>query len=337
MQISHVNPNLLLKVKVVENHYSTPLIVDTLNEYLSNSAELLFKYCGRFRAQLMCILSVYQTDHRKQLSSYSIEENQIAFMKAVSTFDYQPIKELYLDRSIIYSQVKAISRDLFELVQLETKAIKTGKKKLYKDFLTFKKEFEITIDPLILYNSVKSWLDLYITFRNSIIQNYVKFAFSKSMEVVAKSQVYLDPNETTHNFLLAVNRAIDKCDKKAGTLTSYIQSWFLNAKSNAEFDHEYGNVYHLPNSQKLKNIGKESIDNNFAISINDENNNYVLEVPESSEKIDPESIKSYDENLLLALKKVKNIRLAYLTMGIPIVLSAKEIQKLKKKSQGLVY
>jgi hypothetical protein len=336
MRVTHINPNQLLKTtNAVENHYSTPLIVDTLNEYISNCAELLFKYSGHFRAQMTCLISVYQTDHRKQLSSYSFEDNQIAFMTANVNFDYTPIRNLYIDRSVIFSQVNSFIKDLEYLVKLEIKSVKLKKRRIIKDFLLRKEFFELSIDPLVLLNAAKAWLELYIHFRNSIINNYRKFAFSKSMELSSRSQVYLDPNEVWMNFMLAVNRAIDKCDKKAGTLTSYIQQWFLNAKSSPEFRHEYGNVYYLPSSQKIRS-NSQNMENNFAISITEENSTYILEIPETSEKLDFEAIKDYDEVFLKKLQSLRSIKLAYLSMGIPVILSEREKNRLHIRQSKLV-
>ena len=172
MFVSHINPTHLLKINShVEDHYSTPLIVDTLNTYLCNAAELLFNETDYFKAQILCLISVYQTDHRKQIAAVSFDEVQKSCIEATVTNEFSMIKNLYLDRSIIYSLVNSFMTELDVAKSYYIKSVKKPTVRRVNRYNIEKTRLGVTTDVLNLYNNVKSWLNLYIEFRNSIISN----------------------------------------------------------------------------------------------------------------------------------------------------------------------
>lgn len=333
MHITHYNPNNLLKVESDDiSHYSTPLIVETLNTYLFNAIEPAFYASDKFKAQFICLIGVYHTDNRKQLASLPFNKIQTAFLSALyDKANFYRVRDLYIDRSIAYSQIAAFFKELEILKSHYITSLEFPSKANILIYQEHKRFLGLNADPVALYNELSIWLDLYVEFRNSIINNYIKFSFIKSMGIANSIDTFVDHNELYMNYLLAVNRAVDKCDKAKGTLTPYIMKWFLNAKSHPDFPHEYGVVYTIPNNQKIKRVGDSNVVNNFAESLHDED--VLNEIEKGGEDTPDFDETKLDTFLMRKLGRLKECHLAYMVMGFPIHVSAKQRRRLKQLSK----
>lgn len=104
----------------------------------------------------------------------------------------------------------------------------------------------------------------------------------------------------------------------------------MNANSHPEFPHEYGVSYYLPNNQKIKRVGDKELvarSNNFSESLHSESIQDELDVIEAP-------IPDFDENnmdhhLLKKLSKIKEVHLAYMSVGLPIYLTNSQKSRLK--------
>lgn len=99
------------------------------------------------------------------------------------------------------------------------------------------------------------WHQQSIAFKGMIMEKYMRFVMMEA-QMFHKQQRHHNPHlnfdidDIAQNFILAVNKAIDKCDAQQGTLTSYIQNWIKDAKGNPQLRGEYGIAYTIPASQR---------------------------------------------------------------------------------------
>jgi hypothetical protein len=173
-------------------------------------------------------------------------------------------------------------------------------------------------------------------FRNDNINKFIRLAYIKAKAAKKNSDIYVDSEELMMNYILAINRAIDKCDLTKGALASYVEQWFLNAKTNAEFGHEYGISYALPSAQRSKNtkLNKWHLQSNFAPSIDDEFSDVgreVQQMPDEAAAMDFDNL-DFDPKLLEKFRHIKKARLAFLAIRLPIILTPQEQALLRGKS-----
>jgi hypothetical protein len=314
------------------NHYSTSQIVETLNDFLCSSAEILFKNSEKFRAHIATMLAVFQTDHRKHLSNASLRDTQVAIFHALSTHDFNPIKQIYMDRSFLFSAVASMMYEISMAADIERKLLVKFSAKRERKLAQIKAHLGLASSPILIEAAVDVWLNLYVEFRNENINKYIRLAFNKAKSAKENSDIYVDIKELTMNYILAINRAIDKCDLTKGTLTSYVEKWFLNAKTNADFSHEYNVAYTMPAAQRSKSTKLKNwhLQSNFSPSLDEDN----AELKNEIEQIVDENTLDFDQfnidvNLLKKYRNIKQTRLAFLTMRLPIILTEEEIKLLK--------
>lgn len=116
------------------------------------------------------------------------------------------------------------------------------------------------------------WLGQALDFKGMIIEKYMRFVMMEAQQFHAqqlRDNPHLDFNldDLAQNFILAVNKAIDKCDAQRGTLTSYIQNWLKDAKGNPAMRGEYGIAFTIPASQR-RAIANSTTNKAVNISVN---------------------------------------------------------------------
>lgn len=112
-------------------------------------------------------------------------------------------------------------------------------------------------------------------FKGQIMEKYMRMAMVEA-QMFHKQQRMDNPHlkfeldELGQNFMLAVSKAVDKCDAQQGTLTTYVQNWIKDAKGNSSLRGEYGIAYTIPAAHRramaAKKDGKPHIVN-ISVSI----------------------------------------------------------------------
>ncbi len=95
-------------------------------------------------------------------------------------------------------------------------------------------------DLYALFQHVRVWYALYLEFRGYLIEKFTRYAIMKAKENYVKVNYALDLDDIIQHYLLAVGKAIDKCDTDEGPLASYVGQWFLNARTTVR--KEIGNL-----------------------------------------------------------------------------------------------
>ena len=308
----------------------TATILSILDDLLYSAFAPLYKETVFFRRLLMQVVLYATEDNRRRISLTEKDKMNAWLLKAVydNSFDFFTMAKL--DRGI-YVDLISQSLVLLEPIEQIEKGI-LGKNKLM--FLEQRRQlsllFGIDEDRLYsLYQWVNSYLKKYLQFKERVVSRYYRLAYHEANKIYHSQSKRIDTTDLFKNLVLSTWKAIDKFDASQGTLTSFIQRNFLNAKTYPEFGHLYQVAYDVPMSARhlLKKQGKTA--ENQSISYDD---------PTVSDKI--ESINtvetdysSVDKNLLLFLRSVPGIEIGLLMLGVPIPLSDKEVERLKGISQ----
>lgn len=96
------------------------------------------------------------------------------------------------------------------------------------------------------------WCKRIYLFRNMIIEKYIRFARVEANKAAANTGLNISKDDLQRALTESIFTAINKYDPTQGTLTRYIQWWFLDAKTNQD-THEEGVAYTIP-SQKRRQL-----------------------------------------------------------------------------------
>ena len=163
----------------------------------------------------------------------------------------------------------------------------------------------------------KAYYKEYISFRNMLMEKYVRFAWNLSQRSKFETSLTIDSEELHANYMLAVAKAIDRYDPDKGPLTACIRWWIQEAKIDPKFSHVYGQSYDL--SADARKQMSDSSQSSFSEEIDDKTDSIskdsILQRMEDAEDV---------SNLLKFLCKTNGTKIARVLYEIPYVLNEDE-------------
>lgn len=171
------------------------------------------------------------------------------------------------------------------------------------------------------------WIGEYEKFRNLIILQFEGLARSQTDSIIRNTSLNIDSDDMYKNMMLGVQRAVDKYSSHKGTLISYVRMWMMDAHTNPQFNHEYGNAFSVSAGERRR-ITTKINEGNHAVS------NLSVDIDEAyftADDITPEKI-LMDDNTGVKISHILNklplAKFAFLTMNIPYFLSPTQKQEL---------
>ena len=178
---------------------------------------------------------------------------------------------------------------------------------------------------------VAYWTEKALTFKHQIIEKYMRLVMLEAHAYATHHKqnnphIRIDLDEVAQNFILAVSKAIDKCNANKGTLTSYVQMWLKDARNTVHFQHSYGFAYSIPTNKRREIAAGKSHINNMVFDLDSAEAQSVAVEYDLESDIDNKKI----VNTVRAISKQADpTGLGRLTLQITEVLSPKERQLLK--------
>ncbi len=320
--------------KIPEN-YSSYEILTTLDTLLLNAVKPLLLYTKFLDRNLSILSGWYINTARRKVASQNTKED---FVTLIAALIIAPKKErltiwktLKLERTIVFWLLQNwldimknwpkyhASNDNDALLSCERKAC----------LLTNENVFQ-------LMQRVDYWFNKAVTFKQSILEKYMRLAMLEASAYCTfqknnNPHLQIDVNDVSQNFILAVSKAIDKCDADKGTLTSYVKTWLQDARNSASGSHEYGTAFYVPTSKKREIARKESTINNLSLSIESDE---VLEL-ESADNVEHayETLNTVNRVRALA-KEADPLGLGRIALKITEVLTPGEVALLLEEAKN---
>lgn len=299
-----------------------------------------------FDSQIIYLLGLVTKNRKRKLSSLPREEFISILCQYLSTTDLNKKVALLeiakIERGFLYNFVVNVLEKLNSFDSIYTTRLlctnKLDRLRLDKKLQVIAKSVGLTSEQAYLVGiQSKDYLELAYSFRNSIVNNYVRYCYKQAKIFCASKSNSFDFQDVWHNFLMSITKAIDKYDCSKGALTSYIKWWILNVQtaSPADHGHEYGTAYTIPQLQRkaLATKNKDSI--NFSLSLNtiltSDGSEAVLKDYVTKESGLDESLeKEQDEDIIKYLIKKADVRsgLARLYLDVSEYFSEKEMKKM---------
>jgi hypothetical protein len=276
-------------------------IQTVLDNLLYRALEPIVLNTSIFDTQIVHILSRITVNKKRKLVSVDRSKAISLLAKALTetkcSVKFSLIVQSKIERCIIHRFINIVLVDLNHFDAL------------YKQNLT-KRDLKIEERMLVIASSlgvrdyeklfcvkaqVTEFIGAYFTYRNSIVDHYVKFTHKVSNSFRTSKLNNYDKGDVLQNFLSAVTKAIDKYDSSKGALTSYINYWLLNAQTCNSNSSEYGIAYTLPHGKKRGKVDDKSCVN-FSMSLDSDellNMAHYDNAHENLERMEENSIIQY--------------------------------------------
>lgn len=88
-------------------------------------------------------------------------------------------------------------------------------------------------DLLLAITNARFWYEEASEFKRMLAEKYLRHAVNNAVKLNGKRGFFnIELDDVIQNHALAVSKAIDKFDPTKGTLTAYINTWFMDARNN---------------------------------------------------------------------------------------------------------
>jgi hypothetical protein len=253
-------------------------IQEALDFLIYKGLEPIIRHSQVFDIQVAHLLGVAATNKKRKISALEREVFIVCLCNVLTTTDLDRkidlLSKAKIERSFVYSFLVNFLSETEDYTDLYTKYL-TCSKHMERTTLDLKlqaieRTVGFTRDHLFsTLNICRHYVELAYTFRNNIVEQYLKHGYKQAHAFCKQKTGNFDFKDVYQSLMAAITKAIDKYDSSKGALTSYINYWILNAQtySNANYGHEYGIAYTMPQLQKRNVQGTKASQVNFSVSL----------------------------------------------------------------------
>ncbi len=225
-----------VKERFNENYTSNQLL-SVLDDALFYAVGAIIRNTTWFNLVLSNVVTWYCDNTRRKISSTAESRNDV-FSTLISVmlsddpeYQIETLRSLQLERSLWFKSCKMFVSNCPEI---------TGH---YHNFL-FKKREGGSLH--VARRDALYWITIAEEMKKAIMEKYMRHVGTQAVHAKKKNPE-IDLEDTVQNFTISLSQAIDKCSSDRGTLTTYINQWFLSAKTRSRSE-EYGTAYVIPDS-----------------------------------------------------------------------------------------
>lgn len=255
----------------VDANLTTPQYLQTYDDLLDNAVRPILDNCRFFDSYLLRILGWQERNFRRKVSFLKRAEFPrlaVGFVLKRSPEErFAAYQDLRLDR-LIRMQVVSLFHSSLENYLAACECELTPPAGVDQASFCFavkaKVEESMKSTPgglLSAYHESKFWFEHAADFKRILMEKYVRLCLNTAKRDYVyyfKCQGKLD--DIIQTYLIAMSRAIDKCDAKQGALTSHIQNWFFSARDAVARQRERNTVSLDQENGDLANSASNSLD-----------------------------------------------------------------------------
>lgn len=253
-------------------------IQEALDFLIYQGLEPIIRHSQVFDIQIAHLLGVAATNKKRKISALDRDDFIVRLCNVLTTTDLDRkidiLSKAKIERSFVYSFLVNFLNETDGYISLYTQYLTCSehieRTRLDLKLQAIERTVGFTRDHLFsTLNICRHYVDLAYTFRNNIVEQYLKHGYKQAHAFCKQKVGNFDFKDVYQSLMTAITKAIDKYDSSKGALTSYINYWVLNAQtySNANYGHEYGIAYTMPQLQKRNVQGTKASQVNFSVSL----------------------------------------------------------------------
>lgn len=248
------NVQLLALKEQIETNLSSHCLAQTLDDLIFKFIDIAVKDTTFVESAIVELIVHVFTDSRRKLSTIPKQELQdqlFSFIVCEKPDKKQKLlRDARIERSVYFRILEIFIKISDEYLQELPKSLETLKPT--NRMLELEKEAQSKTDNFYsLCASTLFWSKPIYNFRNMIVEKFVRFAKVEANKAVSHTGLNISKEDLHKGFIMSMFKAIDKYDSSSGTLTNYIQMWFMDAKTNQNY-HEEGVAYSIPTQLRKK-------------------------------------------------------------------------------------
>ena len=219
--------------------------------------------------RLSRILNWYSEKALKKISGCDRSKFKIYILKFLLSIDkkrkLETLIKLKIDRNILLGLIDFYLKEIDYIFTLHVNSLNDEAIDLYLIDNT-----NYTKDLYLIARDIRNYRDDYLKFKDLIIEKYTRLALIHAQKTYATVNYRVDLDDIVQIYLMHVNKAIDKYDSDKGSLTSYVQKWFMNA-------HSYI-LHHSRSNSNMDEFTEDTFNNYEAeeLKLNNEDENYFI-------------------------------------------------------------
>lgn len=331
---------LLLKPQRLESNLSSHQMIKILDLLIEKALQPICAATDILQEWICELLPLVHGDSRRKVSSVPTE--QLLSMGMASIFvtkkseRFRLINEMKLERGLAFMLLWKLYFLTENYNNYQLKYCKYKDPVIRSHFSGKMQEVEQrcnatrnSLGPAL--NQSSWWADHGVNYKSMIAEKFYKLAYQQASRAASSTNIHVDINDLYKNYLLALNRAIDKFSPDKGVLTSYIQYYFKDANINPDFSHQYGVSYSLPNSRRRELQKKGWMNSSGVVEQNISSGiEESLEIEDHSNYVNEVSTTQTNQRLR-SLGKFREIGLIMLTQNVAYPLTDEE-KRLQRES-----
>lgn len=326
-------------------------IQEIMDKLLYDALDPIVRYMSVFDTQLIYLLATVTKNKKRKVCALDRPETVNVLCKAIASNDPDQkmayIKQLKIERSFIH----VFLTRLLKTYQVPFMVLYSN----YMSDTSKRKTNAAKIEPYLSSTGCRSRSDLYValntcsanltrfySYFSSVSSQYYRLANQRARVIMETNpNNNYDFKDLVQNLLRKVVIALNKYDATNGALTPYIKWWMFNSVTCGSFEHEYGIAYGIPQNHRRKLMDQNNGNVNFSVSIDaaitnedgESSDLHAILTAETGELDDDIASQSFADRLYLAAKRADPHGLARLTLDIPEVFTAKELEFMKATTE----
>lgn len=310
------------------DNYSSHQLLSTLDMLLLHACYPIIERTRFFDRHLGIISGWYSSAARRKIASLPSKDRFTALASAfIVSNDTETRVEIWkkikLERTIVFW----LLNHWLEQMSGWTEAIAENNSEKQRS-CERKACFVIHSSVFQIVQHVEFWRNKASEFKQMLMEKYMRYVMVEANNFYQyhrtnNPHMQFDLDEVAQDFCLAVSKAIDKCDSEKGTLTSYIQNWLHDARTNRS---EYGTAFSLPSNQRRAIAKGTSEINNISISLDAEEVQEIASDSDVEEHLFRSTIVTKVQKLA---KSVDPLGIGRISLKITEILSPEEVTLLK--------
>lgn len=303
----------------LSDNYTTRDYVSSLDTLIYNALRPLVHSSKFSDTFISGITAWYSSNAKRRISRLEKSEffGLVAHMLATDDVEVKMIKlqQMQLERTILFYLIDTWLLSLNGYTRTVAVYAKTKDKEKRAQI----DQFEYTVGKrkgsiVSLYSAVrecKFWMTQYLQLKEMILEKYTRIIISWAQKDYKTLGHKVNLSDLVQNYMMMASKALDKCDYKQGTLTSYIQLWLKDARKK---------------SQKNESIDSGADEHMLHLDSQDEGSANTVEMSTDDSNSDNDHI----HNIRSLIKLIDPLGIFRLMTGIEEKLSKQEIKLLMK-------
>lgn len=234
--------------ETLQGRWTDSQMMTTLDQLLMLAVEPIIRHTAFVDRNMPAMLCWYATNTGRKISS--VDKPKVLHLMNLYLLADNPVdkvrlvRRMKLERNILFFIIKRFLSLTKEYTKLEAAY---AQRRLVSRRLKMEE-----IEQLVgggknlgrVVQRVKSWQDEAVKFRNQILERFMRHSMMQAHRF-HRENPRTNLEDVTQNFVVAVNKAVNKMNPDKGTLAPYAQNWITNAKHSPSQPHEYGIAYSL--------------------------------------------------------------------------------------------